>query len=70
MKTGWAVLTAFASGAVVGGIAGLLFAPEKGEEQRKRIKNALKKHGAICKEELHNIINKSKEGISEDFDVE
>ena len=37
MKTGWTILTAFIGGAVLGTTAGLLFAPEKGENQRRKI---------------------------------
>ena len=41
MKTGWTILTAFIGGAVLGTTAGLLFAPEKGENQRRKIKETL-----------------------------
>ena len=38
-------LGAFIGGAVVGAAIALLFAPEKGEDLRDRIKEVLKKHG-------------------------
>ncbi|HAP51007.1 MAG: YtxH domain-containing protein [Muribaculaceae bacterium] len=39
------VLYAFLGGAIVGCTAAILFAPEKGEDLRKRIKDLLKKKG-------------------------
>lgn len=39
------ILYAFLGGAVVGCIAALLFAPEKGVELRARIKSKLREHG-------------------------
>ena len=44
------VLYAFLGGALVGAGAALLFAPEKGEELRERIKDILRKKGIICSE--------------------
>ncbi len=39
------ILYAFLGGAVVGCATAILFAPEKGEDTRKRIKEMLKKKG-------------------------
>jgi gas vesicle protein len=39
------LLYAFLGGAVVGGVAAILFAPEKGSDLRARIKNMLKERG-------------------------
>lgn len=39
------ILYAFIGGAVVGCAAAMLFAPEKGDDLRARIKNLLKKKG-------------------------
>jgi len=42
---GLSVLYAFLGGALVGGVAAILFAPEKGSDLRSRIKEMLKKNG-------------------------
>lgn len=42
------LLYAFLGGAIVGAGAALLFAPEKGEDVRRRIKEILRKRGILC----------------------
>lgn len=42
------LLYAFLGGAVVGAGAAILFAPEKGEDVRVRIKTLLRKKGICC----------------------
>lgn len=42
------ILYAFLGGAIAGAGAALLFAPEKGEELRSRIKELLHKKGLCC----------------------
>lgn len=42
------VLYAFVGGAIVGAGAAILFAPEKGEDIRQRIKALLRKRGIFC----------------------
>ena len=44
------ILYAFIGGAVVGAGAAMLFAPEKGENLRRRIKDMLRKKAIICTE--------------------
>ena len=42
------LLYAFLGGAIVGAGAAILFAPEKGEDVRNRIKELLAKKGILC----------------------
>lgn len=48
MNLSW--LYAFIGGAIVGAGAAILFAPEKGEDLRQRIKELLRKKGILCTE--------------------
>ncbi|MCM1519708.1 MAG: YtxH domain-containing protein [Lachnoclostridium sp.] len=43
-------LYAFIGGAIAGACAAVLFAPEKGEDLRNRIKDLLRKKGILCSE--------------------
>lgn len=75
---GIALVAAFLGGAVVGAAAGLLFAPEKGEDQRAKIKEALEKRGVKLDkasfdklvEEIKSIGKKREPVPAEDFDAE
>lgn len=51
---GFALAAAFVGGAIAGAACGLLFAPEKGEDQRKKIKEALDKYGVKLNKEQFN----------------
>ena len=75
---GFALAAAFVGGAVAGAAIGLLFAPEKGEDQRAKIKAALEKRGVkLDKESFDKLVDeiknlgKKKEVVpAEDFDAE
>ena len=75
---GFALAAAFIGGAVAGATIGLLFAPEKGEDQRAKIKAALEKRGVkMDKESFDKLVDeiknlgKKKEVVpAEDFDAE
>lgn len=57
MKNGLAITAAFLGGAVAGVALGLLFAPEKGVDQRRKIKEALERRGIkLSKEDLCRLV--------------
>jgi gas vesicle protein len=61
------VLLAFLSGAVIGTAAGLLFAPEKGEDTRTKIAEILRKKGIrLSKIEMENLIDEIADVKDED----
>ena len=75
---GFALAAAFVCGAIAGVAIGLLFAPEKGEDQRAKIKEALEKRGIkLDKESFEKLVDeikglgRKKEVVpAEDFDAE
>lgn len=50
MSNNSTLLYAFIGGALVGAAAAILFAPEKGSDLRRRIKDTLQKKGILCTE--------------------
>lgn len=67
MKNSAGIIMAFLGGALIGGALGLLFAPESGEETRKKIVDELEKRGIkLNKTELDNLADEANPGTSSD----
>ena len=55
---GLSILAAFIGGAVVGAAAGILFAPEKGEDTRHKIAEILRKKGIkLNRSEMETLVD-------------
>lgn len=61
MKSTQKILTAAVAGAVIGAVAGILFAPDKGSETRKKIVDQGRKAG----DSLKDAIDSGKSTLSE-----
>jgi gas vesicle protein len=65
MKDSGGILAAFLGGAVIGGVLGILFAPESGEETRKKIADALEKRGIkLSKDEMDDLVDEIKSQVN------
>ncbi|HEY6913464.1 MAG TPA: YtxH domain-containing protein [Paludibacter sp.] len=65
MKNSVGIIAAFLGGALVGGVLGLLFAPESGEDTRKKIVEALEKKGIkLNKKEMDDLVDEIKSQVT------
>ena len=64
MKNSMGLIAAFLGGAIVGGALGLLFAPESGDETRKKIVDALEKRGIkLNKDDMEDLVDEIKSQV-------
>lgn len=65
MKNSFGLIAAFLGGAIVGGALGILFAPESGDETRKKIMEALEKRGIkLSKADMDDLVDEIKSEVT------
>lgn len=65
MKNSFGLIAAFLGGAVIGGALGVLFAPESGDETRKKIVEALEKRGIkLSKADMDDLVDEIKTEVT------
>lgn len=65
MKNSLCILAAFLGGAVLGGTLGVLFAPDKGDETRRKIMEALEKRGIkLSKTDMDDLVEEIKSEVT------
>jgi gas vesicle protein len=61
MKNPVGIFAALLGGVILGGVLGVLFAPESGKETRKKIADALEKRGIkLTKKEMDDLVQEIK----------